>query len=110
MTENSVLASGDFYKIEVKESGIYKLDKNLLQTNSINLSNIDPRTIKIYGNGGAELPYNNSIPSPTDLVQNKIYVEGESDGRFDDNDFILFTEEVRMNGYMIRSTKHTFTV
>lgn len=90
MTENSVLASGDFYKIEVKESGIYKIDKNLLQANSINISNIDPRTIKIYGNGGAELPYNNSIISPTDLVQNKIYVEGESDGRFDDNDFILF--------------------
>ncbi len=89
-TENSVLASGDFYKIEIKESGIYKLDKSILQANSINVSNIDPRTIKIYGNGGAELPFNNSIPSPTDLVQNKIYVEGESDGRFDDNDFILF--------------------
>ncbi|MEZ4689036.1 MAG: hypothetical protein R3A12_02205 [Ignavibacteria bacterium] len=28
---NSVLQSGDFYKIEVKESGIYKLDRNILQ-------------------------------------------------------------------------------
>lgn len=88
--ENSVLATGDFYKIEVKESGIYKIDKNLLQSNSINVSSIDPRTIKIYGNGGAELPYNNSIISPTDLVQNKIYVEGQDDGRFDENDYILF--------------------
>lgn len=88
--QNSVLASGDFYKMEVKESGIFKLDKNYLQSNSININNIDPRTIKIYGNGGAELPYNNSVVSPTDLVENKIYIEGEGDGRFDNNDYILF--------------------
>ncbi|MEO6694291.1 MAG: C25 family peptidase propeptide domain-containing protein, partial [Ignavibacteria bacterium] len=88
--KNSVLASGDFYKIEIKESGMYKLDKNYLQGNSINAGSIDPRTIKIYGNGGSELPYNNAVNSPTDLVENKILVVGEEDGRFDDNDHIIF--------------------
>jgi hypothetical protein len=87
---NSVLSTGDFYKIEIKESGIYKLDRNYLQQNSINVADIDPRTIKIYGNGGAELPYNNSVVAPTDLVENRIYVEGEADGRFDNGDYILF--------------------
>ncbi|HMS64979.1 MAG TPA: type IX secretion system sortase PorU [Ignavibacteria bacterium] len=88
--QNSVLATGEFYKIEIKESGIYKLDKNYLQSNSINVSSIDPRTIKIYGNGGSELPYNNSIVSPVDPVENRIYIEGEGDGRFDNNDYVLF--------------------
>lgn len=86
----SVLASGDFYKIEVKETGMYKLDKNFLNQAGINLSGIDPRTIKIYGNGGAELPYLNSAAVPEDLVQNPIYVFGEQDGVFDDNDYVLF--------------------
>jgi hypothetical protein len=54
--QNSVLSSGDIYKIEIKESGFYKLDKNYFAQNGINVTNIDPRTIKIYGNGGSELP------------------------------------------------------
>ena len=90
LVQNSVLASGNFYKLEVKESGMYKLDKNYLQNAGINVNNIDPKTIKIYGNGGKELPYDNSFPCPTDLIENRIFVEGEDDHSFDDNDYILF--------------------
>lgn len=89
-TENSVLASGDFYKIEIKETGMYKIDRNFLQGTGINLGSINPKTIKIYGNGGAELPYDNSIPAPTDLIENRIFVYGEDDGQFNDNDYIIF--------------------
>jgi len=88
--QNSVLASGDFYKIEVKESGMYKLDKSFLQNAGINVNNIDPKRIKIYGNGGKELPYDNNLPAPSDLIENAIYIEGEDDHSFDDNDYILF--------------------
>lgn len=88
--QNSVLSSGDFYRIEVKETGIYKIDKNFLNSAGINTASIDPRTIKIYGNGGRELPYLNSAPAPEDLVQNQIFVNGESDGVFNDNDYVLF--------------------
>ena len=88
--QNSVLASGDFFRLEVKEDGIFKLDKAYLDQAGINTSGIDPRTIKIYGNGGMELPFNNAITVPTDLVENKIYIEGEADGRFDEGDYILF--------------------
>ena len=70
---NSVLASGDFYRIEIKETGIFKIDKNFLNSAGINTSNIDPRTIKIYGNGGRELPYLNSAPVTEDLIQNQIF-------------------------------------
>lgn len=87
---NSVLANGDFYRIEIKESGIYKIDKSFLTNAGINVSNIDPKTIKIYNNGGKELPYDNSVQTVEDLGEIKIYIEGESDRRFDDGDYILF--------------------
>lgn len=87
---NSVLATGDFYKIEVKEDGIYKIDKTFLQNAGINVNAIDPRTIKIYGNGGRELPYDNLAQVIDDLSELKIYVEGEGDGVFNDGDYILF--------------------
>ncbi|MBX7046322.1 MAG: type IX secretion system sortase PorU [Ignavibacteria bacterium] len=87
---NSIFASGDFYKMEIKESGIYKLDKNFLQNAGINVSAVNPKTIKIYGNDGIELPYSNCAEPPNDPMENAIYVEGENDGVFNDNDYVLF--------------------
>jgi hypothetical protein len=88
--QNSVLASGDIYRIEIKENGFYKLDKNYFAQNGINVANIDPRTIKIYGNGGSELPYMNSVIAPVDPVENSVYFFGEQDGKFDDGDYLIF--------------------
>ncbi len=90
LVNNSVFASGDFYKMEIKESGMYKLDKNYLQSAGINVSAINPKTIKIYGNNGFEVPYSNCSDYPFDPYENAIYVEGESDGVFNDNDYVLF--------------------
>ncbi|HEX2788073.1 MAG TPA: type IX secretion system sortase PorU [Ignavibacteria bacterium] len=88
--ENSIFASGDFYRIEVKQTGIYKIDKAFLQNAGINVANINPKTFKIYGNGGHILPYNNSDPVALDPVENAIFVAGENDGQFNDDDYILF--------------------
>jgi hypothetical protein len=87
---NSVLAGGEWYRIEVKEDGIFRLGQSALSAAGINVSQIDPRTIKIYGNGGRELPQDVSRSRPIDLVENAILVSGEGDGRFDSGDFILF--------------------
>lgn len=57
-TETSVLSSGNVYKFGVENSGIYKLDYNYIRNELgvTDIDNIDPRTIRIYGNGGAMLP------------------------------------------------------
>lgn len=85
--QNSVLASGDFYKIEVKETGMYKIDKAYLQNAGINTDNINPLTIKMYNNGGKELPYNNSASVIDDLNEIDIYVQTDANGKFD---YLLF--------------------
>jgi hypothetical protein len=87
---NSVLASGDWYKLGIVESKVYKLTYNYLKNLGIDVDNIDPRNIKIYGNGGEELPKLNSAPRKDDLYQNSIFVAGESDGVFNKNDYVLF--------------------
>ena len=88
--QNSVLAKGDWIKIGVNTSGIHKLDANFLQKVGLNLSQINPQNIKIYGNGGGMLPQTNDVSRAKDLMENAISVEGETDGRFDNQDFILF--------------------
>jgi hypothetical protein len=85
-----VLAEGSWYRMTVNEEGVYRLDASYLSAAGISVAGLDPRTIKIYGNGGTEVPENVFAPRSQDLVENAIYVEGESDGRFDNGDYILF--------------------
>ncbi|MDO4727843.1 MAG: type IX secretion system sortase PorU [Bacteroidota bacterium] len=87
---NSVLAQGDWYKFYVEHSGVYKITKNFIQSLGMNLSGIDPRKIKIYGNGGRMLPLVNNQEYPFDLTENAIMLIGQEDNSFDDNDYILF--------------------
>ena len=87
---SSVLSSGDWYKFSVDTTGVFKIDRNLLQRIGISTNGLDPKKISIYGNGGKLLPVLNSDFRYDDLQENAIYVEGESDGSFDSNDFILF--------------------
>ncbi|CAM4148424.1 type IX secretion system sortase PorU [Flavobacterium weaverense] len=90
---NSVLSSGNWYRFYVEKSGIYKISKNFLQQLGLDLNKVDPRKIKLFGNGGRMLPLSNSILYPNDLVENAIQISGESDGIFNNEDYILFYAE-----------------
>ena len=87
---NSVLASGDWYKFKVDQTGVYRINKSFLNSIGMNTDNVDPRTIKIFGNGGTALPFKNIDNNELDLIENSIQIVGEEDGSFDSNDFILF--------------------
>lgn len=86
----SVLATGTFYKVCASQTGMYKLTYTDLVTLGINVSGIDPRSISLFGNGGGMLSEKNSDPRYDDLQENAIFVSGQSDGKFDETDYILF--------------------
>lgn len=85
-----VLASGEWYRLSVTEDAMYRLDANYLAAIGIPVATIDPRTIRIYGNGGKELAESPLLPRAVDLMENAIYVSGESDGKMDAGDFVAF--------------------
>ena len=86
---NSVLANGNWFKFSVDTTGVFKIDKTLLQQIGISTNNLNPKKIHIYGNGGNLLPEFNEDVRYDDLQENAIYIEGEEDNSFDANDFIL---------------------
>ena len=90
--QNSVLSNGDWYRFYVEESGVYKISRNFLSQLGMNV-NVDPRNIKIYGNGGRMIPLLNSTEYPSDLAENAILFVGEEDGIFNPDDYILFYAE-----------------
>jgi hypothetical protein len=88
---SSVLNTGTWYKIGTAENAVYKIDKAFLQHMGIDVSSIDPRNIKIYGNGGEMLSEVNSAFHYDDLTENAIFVnDGSTVGVFDNNDYVLF--------------------
>ena len=89
-TLKSVLSEGTIYKISVENTGIHKIDARLLGELGIDISKIDPRKIKIYGNASGMLPELIANTRIDDLAENPIFVAGEDDGVFGESDYILF--------------------
>jgi len=87
---HSVLASGNWYKIAVNSSGIYRLDLPFLQQLGINTSSLASSDIRVYGNGGSMLPENPAIRINDDLQELAISIEDGGDGVINGSDRILF--------------------
>nr|WP_302179992.1 type IX secretion system sortase PorU [Chryseosolibacter indicus] len=89
----SVLASGNWYKVSVQKDGVYKITYNQLKTMGFNVGAVNPKKISIFGNSGGMLPQLNNAVRPVDLNEIAIQVVGEEDGKFDSKDYILFYAE-----------------
>ena len=87
---SSVLANGTWFKFSADTTGVFKIDKSLLEKIGINTANLNPKNIRIFGNGGNMLPQLNGAFRYDDLQENAIHVIGEEDNSFDGQDYILF--------------------
>jgi hypothetical protein len=87
---HSVLQNGTWTKLGITNNGIYKIGFAELKKMGLNPETIDPRNIRIYGNGGGILPEINSASRYDDLTENPILVFGEADGKFNESDYLLF--------------------
>lgn len=84
-TENSVLAKGNWYKIKIPSTGVYKLTYEDLK--KMGLSN--PKNVKVYGYGGWILDEDFRKPYVDDLPAVGIWMS-KSPENFGSGDYILF--------------------
>ena len=90
---NSVLSSGRWNRFYVEKSGVYRISKTFLEQIGFNVNGVNPKKIKLYGNGGRMVPLSNAAFYPDDLTENAIQIVGENDGIFNNDDYILFYAE-----------------
>ena len=88
--ENSVLAAGQWYKMSLTSTGMYKLTYSELASMGVDVTSINPKNIRLYHNGGGILPVINQEYRHDDLIEIPIFVSGENDGSFDADDYIIF--------------------
>lgn len=87
---NSVLATGNWYKLSIKSAGVYKIDIPLLSALGVNTNNLTSSSVRLFGNGGTMLPEDNASPRIDDLKENAIMVVDGGDGIINGSDYILF--------------------
>ena len=88
---NSILSTGNWYKIAINTTGIYRITADDMAEKSINISGLAISQLGIYGNGGGALSENNNNFEYNDLTENAIYVkDNNNNGIFDGNDYLLF--------------------
>ncbi len=90
-TYNSVLESGNFYKLSIVSDGVYKIDKSFLIAGGADLSTLRMSKFKLYGNGGHMLPEVISDQRYDDLQENAIYaIDNNGNDLMDDGDYFLW--------------------
>ncbi len=89
-TSNSVLSAGNWFRISVTGTGVYKIDLALLQQLGVNTVGLSSSAFRLFGNGGSMLSENPATIPPDDLVENAVFVEDGGDGSLNGNDYILF--------------------
>lgn len=105
--------NGDWYKIAIQNTGIQRLDFAFLESLGIDMTNLNPNHIHVFGNSQGILPINNSGYRPDDLIENAIFIQGDQDNIFNTNDFVLFyakgSDVIEKNGSELNIVNNIYT-
>lgn len=66
-----------YYSIKINKTGVFKIEYNAVQNKISNLNSINPKFLKLFKNG----------------VEQAIFINGEDDLQFNQNDYVLFYGE-----------------
>ncbi len=88
----SVLASGQWFRFTVGQTGIYKVTFQDLTAMGMSKP-IASHQIALFGNGGKMLSETNSTPRIEDLREIPVLLFDGGDGSFDENDYFIFYGE-----------------
>lgn len=88
--DNSVLANGNWFKVRINKTGLFKVTYAQLAEMGMNVSGLTSANLRVYGNGGGMLPEKNSTQRFDDLVETTIAVFDGGDGVFNQGDYLVF--------------------
>lgn len=89
--QSSFLATGDWHRISLEKSGVYKVTPSFLSDNGISSGAVSVNDIRILGSGDAILPERNANSIPDGLPELPVRVfDLNNDGLFNGNDYLVF--------------------
>jgi hypothetical protein len=101
---SSVLASGKWAKVLVSKSGVYRITYDEL----VSLGFSSPSQVRIFGNGGKDLPEVYADSALDDLNEIPVQLYAGADGIFNSGDYIYFYAEGPVT-WSYNATKKRYT-
>lgn len=102
--DSSVLAHGDWYKVSIPSSGLYKLTYSDFIALGVPAEKIVSKNLSIYGNGSHQISSDNSLCTSSDLKENAIYVY-DPNNNFSQGGFVVFYGECGTEWNFNKNTK-----
>ena len=93
LSQESILSKGDWIRIGITKTGVYKIDKSFFESYSskIDLDKIVPNTIQIFGSGiVGPLSQKNDALKFNSPVEMKIDFVGNDNNYFESDEYIIF--------------------
>ncbi len=85
-SSNSVLSTGNWFKIQIDDEGVYKLTYSQI----VKIGIAQPQFLRIFGNGGSMLGKSLSEKRNSDLNEIALHFNLGADGVFSEGDYVLF--------------------
>ncbi|MBN2426339.1 MAG: type IX secretion system sortase PorU, partial [Calditrichaceae bacterium] len=92
-SKQAFLPAGDWYQVEIKEDGIYKITPQTLQSAGIDITGLNINAIQMFNNGGRYLSHNvqDNWYNPPYSKEIPLFIKDQnSNNIFDGNDYLLF--------------------
>lgn len=112
---HSILQQGTFYKIGIEKEGIYKLDYNFFKNLGINIDQVNPNNIRIFGHRGGMLPELAGADCETDVVELPLKLVVANSSRVQNGDYVLVylpgpdTWKYNTSTQLFTATKHLYS-
>ena len=101
--ENSILASGRFFRVQITETGVHRISHADLRNRGI-----DPANVRMFGFGGAKLNEDSTAPYTSDLPEIAIhdtgsailfFAQGVNSWTFENNAFVHTLNPYSLHGH-----------
>lgn len=83
------LSSGQWLRVRISDEGMYRLTGRQLREAGLSLAGKDPRNLVVLTHQGRMMSETN-VAALHGTAEMPVWVDGEQDGVFDDNDYVLF--------------------
>ncbi|HLB00829.1 MAG TPA: C25 family peptidase propeptide domain-containing protein, partial [Bacteroidota bacterium] len=102
---SSVLGEGPWLKLSISEGGMVRLTGQYLRDAGVP-SGVDPRTIRVFGNGGGELPVDPLAAVADDLTEvSRLVNDAGTPGSLDGADEVIFYAEASRGWTYVPATR-----
>jgi len=97
LNSQSILEKEGVFKIATVKEGVHKIDVAFLESAGLEIEDIDPHRIQVYGMPGGHIPQSNAVDYPNDPQPIPVKIEANDNSSFETEEKVYFYADAVQN-------------